>query len=101
MAEVNLQWPPPPEFPARMIIDPLSDAKIIDSWNKNARPWTTAVRLGQIASRRLVTDQAIVEAAMAGSPRSMLDLGCGEGWLCRALAARGVNVMGVDVVPEL
>ena len=45
-----------------MTVDPLSDAKIIDSWHKNAAPWTAAVRDNQIESRRLVTNQAIVDA---------------------------------------
>lgn len=80
---------------------PLSDAKIIDSWKKNAAPWTTAVREGQIESRRLCTDRAIVDAVISGSPRSAIDVGCGEGWLCRQLAERGVEVLGIDVVQEL
>ncbi len=60
-----------------------------------------AVRAGQIESRRLVTDQAIVEAVTDQKPKTVLDLGCGEGWLARKLAARGIDVLGVDVVPEL
>ena len=62
-----------------MSIDPLSDAKIVDSWSRNAAPWTIAVRERQIESRRLVTDQAILDATLAGSPHSVLDIGCGEG----------------------
>jgi SAM-dependent methyltransferase len=31
----------------------------------------------------------------------VLDIGCGEGWLARALHAHGITVTGVDVVPEL
>ncbi len=84
-----------------MGIDPLSDAKIVDSWHKNAAPWTDAVREGRIASRKLCTDRAIVEAVMRCSPGSAIDVGCGEGWLCRTLAERGVEVLGVDAVPEL
>ena len=81
--------------------DPLSDAKIIDSWNKNAAPWTTAVRSGQIESRQLITNQAIVDAVLAQSPRSVLDIGCGEGWLARVLEAYGAHVTGIDAVPSL
>jgi 2-polyprenyl-3-methyl-5-hydroxy-6-metoxy-1,4-benzoquinol methylase len=83
-------------------MDPLSDAKIIDSWHTNATPWTSAVREQRIESRKLVTDAAVVDAVMSRNPKSILDIGCGEGWLSRALGARGVeNVYGVDVVPAL
>jgi 2-polyprenyl-3-methyl-5-hydroxy-6-metoxy-1,4-benzoquinol methylase len=82
-------------------MDPLSDAKIVDSWRKNAAPWTNAVRENQIESRTLVTNRAIVDAVIARSPNVVLDIGCGEGWLVRALAALRIRAIGVDVVPEL
>jgi 2-polyprenyl-3-methyl-5-hydroxy-6-metoxy-1,4-benzoquinol methylase len=78
-----------------------TDQQILESWHRNAAPWTAAVREGRIESRRLVTDDAAIEAVMSTAPRSVLDIGCGEGWLARALAARGVVVTGVDAVPEL
>lgn len=78
---------------------PLSDEKVIDSWTKNTAPWTNAVRGGEIESRKLVTDQAIVEAVRGRAPRSGIDIGCGEGWLVRALD--GVDMIGVDVVAGL
>lgn len=84
-----------------MHVDPLSDAKIIDSWLKNAAPWTAAVRDNQIESRKLVTNAAIVDAVLSRSPRTALDIGCGEGWLVRALDAHGIQSIGVDVVPDL
>jgi 2-polyprenyl-3-methyl-5-hydroxy-6-metoxy-1,4-benzoquinol methylase len=77
------------------------DARIIDSWHANAEPWTSTVRQGQIESRRLVTDRAIVEAVLARKPGTVLDIGCGEGWLARALSRQGVRVTGLDAVPAL
>lgn len=84
-----------------MNIEPFNDTKIIDSWYKNALPWTNAVRSGEIESRKLITNQAIIDAVVSYSPKFVLDLGCGEGWLTRELATQGISATGVDVVPEL
>jgi 2-polyprenyl-3-methyl-5-hydroxy-6-metoxy-1,4-benzoquinol methylase len=84
-----------------MSSDPLSDARIVDSWTRNAAPWTDAVRENRIESRNLVTNRAIVDAVLSRAPRTILDIGCGEGWLVRALAQHGISGTGVDVVPSL
>jgi 2-polyprenyl-3-methyl-5-hydroxy-6-metoxy-1,4-benzoquinol methylase len=49
----------------------------------------------------MVTDQAIIDAVSSISCARILDIGCGEGWLARALSTLGLSVTGVDVVPEL
>jgi SAM-dependent methyltransferase len=75
------------------------DTKIIDSWHKNTAPWVSAVREGEIESRTLVTNRAIVDTVRSLAPATGIDIGCGEGWLVRALD--GVAMIGVDVVPGL
>jgi 2-polyprenyl-3-methyl-5-hydroxy-6-metoxy-1,4-benzoquinol methylase len=82
-------------------MDALNDDTIIASWEGNARPWTTAVRQGRIESRKRVTDRAIVDAILDRSPHTVLDLGCGEGWLVREVAGHGIRGTGIDVVPAL
>ncbi|HVF38631.1 MAG TPA: class I SAM-dependent methyltransferase [Gemmatimonadaceae bacterium] len=82
-------------------MDPLSDDKVLDSWHKNAEPWASAIRDSRIESRNLVTNQAIIDAILARHPESVLDIGCGEGWLVRALAEHAIKGIGVDAVPDL
>ena len=66
------------------------------SWQANAVPWTNAVRGQVIASRRLGTDKAILQAIRERRPRTLLDVGCGEGWLIRTVATDGVDATGID-----
>ena len=72
------------------------ESALLQSWHHNARAWIDAVRSGSIESRRQVTDQAILLAIMGRQPERVLDLGCGEGWLLRVLAERGITAVGVD-----
>jgi 2-polyprenyl-3-methyl-5-hydroxy-6-metoxy-1,4-benzoquinol methylase len=81
--------------------DEFSDEKVLEAWNENADPWTDAVRERKIESRNLATDKAVLETIISLNPQSVLDLGCGEGWLSREMSSRGMKVLGVDAVPEL
>lgn len=84
---------------ANLIDDP--ERRIEESWRTNAAAWSAAVREGRIASRRAGTDEAVCTAVMRQRPLRVLDVGCGEGWLARALARRGCEVVGIDASPEL
>ena len=75
---------------------PTPETTLLQSWHHNAPLWIEAVRTGTIASRLKVTDQAILLAVLGRQPEGVLDLGCGEGWLLRALAERGIKAVGVD-----
>ena len=77
------------------------DEQIVRSWTANADAWTQVVREGLIPSRQTGTDAAIVAACVTLESGPVLDVGCGEGWLVRALGARGVVATGVDVSAPL
>jgi 2-polyprenyl-3-methyl-5-hydroxy-6-metoxy-1,4-benzoquinol methylase len=83
------------------VTDEEREAALIWSWMANADAWTRAVREGRIESRRVATDAAILQAIVARGPGRVLDLGCGEGWLMRALAERGIETVGLDASMEL
>jgi 2-polyprenyl-3-methyl-5-hydroxy-6-metoxy-1,4-benzoquinol methylase len=74
----------------------INEQQLEQSWITNAGAWTDAVRGGQIASRRVATDAAIIDAVAALPRGRLLDVGCGEGWLARELADRGFDVVGID-----
>ncbi|WP_420231439.1 class I SAM-dependent methyltransferase [Pseudomonas sp. ABY48] len=73
-----------------------SETTLLQSWHHNAQSWIEAIRTGAIESRLTVTDQAMLLAVQSRQPERVLDLGCGEGWLLRALAERGIEAVGVD-----
>lgn len=79
---------------------PSNDELVLDSWNSNALPWITTIENKEIESRNLVTNKAIIDAIINYSPDSIIDMGCGEGWLTRELTIRKMEAWGVDGVSD-
>jgi 2-polyprenyl-3-methyl-5-hydroxy-6-metoxy-1,4-benzoquinol methylase len=75
--------------------------RIAESWTDNAAAWTQVVRDGLIPSRTAGTNAAVVQACLSLAQGPVLDVGCGEGWLVRELAVRGIAATGVDVSAPL
>ena len=78
-----------------------NEQHILKTWQDNALSWTRAVRNGAIVSRQQVTDQAIIRAIDDYHPSSVLDIGCGEGWLARQMSRKGIEVTGIDATQAL
>ena len=77
------------------------EQQILDCWHQNAAPWVDAIRDDEITSRVLATNLAIERAILGTRPASVIDVGCGEGWLVRRLLEHGIAARGLDVVPAL
>jgi 2-polyprenyl-3-methyl-5-hydroxy-6-metoxy-1,4-benzoquinol methylase len=75
--------------------------EIIESWIDNAAAWIQAIDGNEIPSRVAVTNNAIVNKLVALKPTTILDAGCGEGWLCRSLQAHQIKTVGFDPIPNL
>lgn len=82
-------------------MDTFNENKIVSSWKNNVDPWVKAIQDKEIESRRLVTDQAIIDTILSISANNVLDIGCGEGWLVRELSALGFSTTGIDAIEGL
>lgn len=78
-----------------------SSATILKSWQTNSQSWISSIDQNEIASRLVATNAAIVKAILAHQPQRVLDVGCGEGWLSRAVYAPERTVIGIDGVDSL
>lgn len=82
------QWRPGGEF---------SDEDVRANWNRNAERWTATYDDDGDANRRYQSDPPML--AMLGDVRGLnvLDVGSGNGYLCRKLARAGASVTGVEL----
>lgn len=81
-------------------MNPFSDEKIVDSWSKNIAPWIRAIDNNEIESRMEITNQAILMKVISRKPKTVLDMGCGEGWLVHLLTEKGISALGIDATEQ-
>ncbi len=84
--------------PADNAPDP--DHKVLACWQQSADHWRQLITHNRLASRA-ITNPAIEQAILDYQPATVLDLGCGEGWLARRLAAHGITITATDAVRSL
>jgi 2-polyprenyl-3-methyl-5-hydroxy-6-metoxy-1,4-benzoquinol methylase len=69
-------------------------------WNANAEAWSEVIKSQGIPSRS-VTIPALLKIIESLNPESILDIGCGEGFLAPLLLKEGIDYHGLDVSEKL
>lgn len=72
-----------------------------NGWNESATAWIADVGRHGDFGRRYVLDPIMLPRALATTPKTALDVGCGEGRFCRMLGERGIETTGIDPTPAL
>ena len=72
----------------------------IDSLYARPHDWRFVPELAEIIiAPRIKTFLRIIDAHR-DQFRSLIDVGCGNGWICHALAKRGIYSIGIDLSPK-
>jgi SAM-dependent methyltransferase len=75
--------------------------RAMSDWEQSAAAWIASLGLQGDHGRAFVLDPAMVPLLAAGNYRYALDVGCGEGRLCRMMSSMGISTIGLDPTPSL
>jgi len=74
----------------------VTEERISQAWDKVADVWNSKYTEYGDSNRKFVIDPAIFHLLGSVKGFSVLDAGCGNGYLCRLLAKKGAKVIGID-----
>ncbi len=78
-----------------------TDIDVAQVWDKLAEDWEIQVGDDGDINRRANSDPYLWNYAGDVKSLKVLDVGCGNGYLCRKLTKKGAITTGVDVSPEM
>ncbi|MBI4305102.1 MAG: class I SAM-dependent methyltransferase [Chloroflexi bacterium] len=84
----SVNWRPTDEF---------SDDDVRANWNRNAEIWNAGYDDDGDRNRRYQSDEPMLELLGPVRGLDVLDVGCGNGYLCRKLARAGARPTGVEL----
>jgi ubiquinone/menaquinone biosynthesis C-methylase UbiE len=87
----DVQWRSDREF---------SDADVQANWNANAARWDAVYDDDGDRNRRYQSDEPMLDLLGDVRGLAVLDVGCGNGYLCRKLAQAGARMTGVELSTE-
>lgn len=91
-----------PHRPMQWPIDHVpDDAELAASWDRNADRWLARYDADGDFTRRYCSDPLLLELLGDVKGLSVLDAGCGGGYLCRKLARQGARMTGIELSPRL
>lgn len=75
----------------------VTEEQISQAWDKLADKWNSGYTEYGDMNRKYVIDPAIFRLIGSVKDLSILDAGCGNGYLCRLLAKKGAKMVGLDL----
>ncbi|NIR15594.1 MAG: methyltransferase domain-containing protein, partial [Desulfobacterales bacterium] len=75
----------------------ITDRQISKAWDELAEKWNSFTLDQGDFNRQHIIDPAIFHMLGSVNGLSILDAGCGNGYLCRLLAKKGAKMVGVDI----
>lgn len=75
----------------------ITKEQISRAWNNLADKWSRRYTEYGDMNRRYIIDPTLFRIIGAVNGLSVLDAGCGNGYLCRLLAKKGAKMVGVDI----
>jgi 2-polyprenyl-3-methyl-5-hydroxy-6-metoxy-1,4-benzoquinol methylase len=80
---------------------PIKTEDIKNRWNKIAKWYSDLINEGEFPPRKNIIDPLVKDLIIQIKPKIVFDAGCGEGYLSRFMAERGIKVIGCDISEEM
>ena len=79
----------------------MNEQEVRQYWDYNAPAWIKGVRAGHDIYRDHVNNPAFLRNLPGLDGKTLLDVGCGEGYNTRKFADLGAQVIGIDISPKM